>query len=133
MKKEKSFYDKTLAAIVTHIADGALIVDKHGKVLEMNNALQRMTGWLPADVVGKQSCFALFGCRNRDDAPGQEVCCSGFKSPPWPGLNDGGQVIDLVTSTGKKIRARISCAPLPNVGPDAPVAIILVRSHPETS
>ena len=59
MKKEKSFYDKTLAAIVTHIADGALIVDKHGKVLEMNNALQRMTGWLPADVVGKQSCFAL--------------------------------------------------------------------------
>ena len=130
MQEGKSFYEQTLSAIFTYIADGALIVDKQGRVVAINDALQKMTGWRPEEVVGKRTCHALFGCRYQD-ACGQESCCPGFKVPPSPNSQDAYQVMTLVTPQGKTIRAWISCAPLPDMGPESPAAIILVRDVSE--
>jgi len=130
MQEEKSFYEETLSAIFTYIADGALIVDKQGKVVAMNDALQKMTGWRPEEVIGKRTCHALFGCR-RQDTPGEEICCPGFKLPPSSDPEDAYQVMTLVTPEGNTIQAWISCAPLPDMGPNSPAAIILVRDVTE--
>ncbi len=130
MQEGKSFYEQTLSAIFTYIADGALIVDKQGKVVAMNDALQKMTGWRPEEVIGKRTCYALFGCR-RQDTPGEEICCPGFKMPPSPDPQDAYQVMTLVTPNGNTIQAWISCAPLPDMGPESSAAIILVRDVSE--
>ncbi|MBL8132179.1 MAG: PAS domain S-box protein, partial [Anaerolineae bacterium] len=44
---------RRLAAILQHSADGVLIVDARGVVQSINTALERMTGWLSADAVGR--------------------------------------------------------------------------------
>lgn len=130
MQEKKSFYEETLSAIFTYIADGALIVDKQGKVVAMNATLQKMTGWRPEEVIGKRTCHALFGCQ-RQDTPGEEICCPGFRMPPSPDSRDAYQVTTLITPKGKTIQAWISCAPLPDMGPESPAAIILVRDVTE--
>jgi PAS domain S-box-containing protein len=126
MGKGKSFYEQTLSAIFTYIADGALIVDRRGKVVAMNDALQKMMGWQPEEVIGKRTCYALFGCRRQEES-GQEICCPGFTLPSSPDPHDAYQVMMLVTSEGDTVQAWISCAPLPDMGPDSPAALILVR------
>jgi hypothetical protein len=130
MEKEKSFYEQTLSAIFKYIAGGALIVDKEARVLAINDALQKMTGRLPENVVGKKVCYALFGCRCQDSS-GHRICWPGFRSPPSPESNGGYQMIRLVTAAGKKMEVRVTCAPLPNRGPESPIAIVLVQDNTE--
>ena len=129
-QEEKSFYEETLSAIFTYIADGALIVDKQGKIIAMNDALQRMTGWRSEEIIGKRICYALFGCR-RQDISGQDICCPDFRRLPSPDPEDAYKSMTLLTPNGETIRAWISCAPLPDMGPNSPAAIILVRDATE--
>jgi PAS domain-containing protein len=130
MHEGKSFYEQTLSAIFTYIADGALIVDKQGKVVAMNDALQKMTGWRREEVIGKRTCYALFGCRHQGTS-GDEICCPGFKLPSSPDPDDAYQQMSLVTSQGKTVQVWISCAPLPDMGSESPAAIVLVRDVTE--
>lgn len=44
---------KRLAAILQNSADGVMILDAEARVLSINHALERMTGWRAADVVGR--------------------------------------------------------------------------------
>lgn len=44
---------RRLAAILQHSADGVMILDAGVRVLSINHALERMTGWRSADAVGR--------------------------------------------------------------------------------
>jgi len=132
MNKEKSFYEQTLSAIFTYIADGALIVDKQGKIIAINDTLQKMTGWRPEEVIGERTCHVLFGCRCQG-ASGEEICCPGFKFPSSPDPDDAYRQMSLVTSQGKTVQVWISCARLPDMGFESPAAIVLVRGVTEST
>ncbi|MEP7291326.1 MAG: ATP-binding protein [Chloroflexota bacterium] len=43
---------RRLAAILQHSADGVMILDAQGRVLSINHALERMTGWRSDDAAG---------------------------------------------------------------------------------
>jgi PAS domain-containing protein len=131
MDEEKSFYEQTLSAIFTYIPDGTLIVDKQGKVVAINDALQKITGWRPEEVIGKKTCYVLFGCRCRGTSGDEKFCCPYFKMPSSSDVNDVYQQMSLVTSHGKAVQVWISCAPLPDMGPESPAAIVLVRDVTE--
>lgn len=45
---------RRLAAILQHSADGVMILDAQARVLSINHALERMTGWISADAVGRE-------------------------------------------------------------------------------
>jgi signal transduction histidine kinase len=44
---------RRLAAILQHSADGVMILDAQGRILSLNRALERMTGWRSVDAVGR--------------------------------------------------------------------------------
>jgi signal transduction histidine kinase len=44
---------RRLAAILQHSADGVMILDAQARILSMNHALERMTGWRSADASGR--------------------------------------------------------------------------------
>ncbi len=44
---------RRLAAILQHSADGVMILDAQARILSINRALERMTGWRSADAVGR--------------------------------------------------------------------------------
>ncbi|MCZ2095560.1 MAG: PAS domain S-box protein, partial [Anaerolineae bacterium] len=44
---------RRLAAILQHSADGVMILDAQARILSINHALERMTGWASADAVGR--------------------------------------------------------------------------------
>jgi PAS domain S-box-containing protein len=54
-------------AVVEGSASGILVVDARGKVLAMNSAMERLTGWERRDVIG-QSCHHLIGCQQETTA-----------------------------------------------------------------
>jgi len=44
---------RRLAAILQHSADGVMILDAQARILSINHALERMTGWSATDAVGR--------------------------------------------------------------------------------
>jgi two-component system, NtrC family, response regulator HydG len=61
--------------IVDTLQDGVMVVDPHGRVLAVNPAAERLTGYSEAELVGK-SCRVLdcTGCRIIGKGPGERWC-----------------------------------------------------------
>ncbi|MFH0731514.1 MAG: ATP-binding protein [Candidatus Omnitrophota bacterium] len=52
--RQKSFSsEKTLSLVVQSIGDGVIITNRNGKVFRMNPVAEKLTGWQPHDVLGR--------------------------------------------------------------------------------
>jgi PAS domain S-box-containing protein len=93
-------------AVIQASASGILVVDGYGRVVDMNPALERLTGWTLRQVRG-QPCCEVIGCQLAKDA-------NAPKLPPCP-LHTGTQGMDrafieyeLHTHDGKLIPVEAS-------------------------
>lgn len=64
----------TLASIVQNAADGIVLIDDQWRVLLLNPACERLTGWRAAEVVG-QLCSQFLRCHHCDEEPLCENAC----------------------------------------------------------
>lgn len=53
--------------VIGHMADGLLALDPEGRVTALNPAAEALTGWRPAEAVGRPACQVL-GCAGEDAA-----------------------------------------------------------------
>lgn len=49
----KPIYEALFASFMTHTSDGIVIVDLQGKVLDVNQAFERLHGWTREEMIGK--------------------------------------------------------------------------------
>lgn len=64
----------TLASIVQNAADGIALIDDQWRVLLLNPACERLTGWRAEEVVG-QLCSQFLRCHHCDEEPLCENAC----------------------------------------------------------
>lgn len=67
-------------AIFRECPDGILLVDEERKILAMNPALERLTGWRAEEVVGKRECQILFSCCDMEGERISEANCPGLRA-----------------------------------------------------
>jgi PAS domain S-box-containing protein len=62
-------------AVIQASANGILVVDRHGRVVDMNPALERLTGWTLREVRGLPCCDVI-GCQHGEEGEhlGPSLC-----------------------------------------------------------
>ena len=98
-------------AIIDASADGVMLVDAQRKILQVNPAVERLSGWSKTDALGKH-CWEILGCRGEtvDEAAEHERVC-----PIKHALETGSeQSIEMHASSrnGGRRWFSVSCAPL---------------------
>jgi PAS domain S-box-containing protein len=62
-------------AVIQASASGILVIDRHGRVVDMNPALERMTGWTLYQARG-QPCCDVVGCQSAErQDPAESATC----------------------------------------------------------
>lgn len=69
--------DERFREIFEFCPDGLFLIDANGVIQGMNRAMEIMTGWNREEVVGKQQCLLLFGCRRQEGGAICESTCPG--------------------------------------------------------
>jgi diguanylate cyclase (GGDEF)-like protein/PAS domain S-box-containing protein len=69
--------DRLFRKIFEFCPDGLFLVDANGVIQAMNRAMEVMTGWNREEVVGRQQCLLLFGCRHKEGGAICESTCPG--------------------------------------------------------
>lgn len=76
--------DELFREIFEFCPDGLFLVDAKGVIQAMNRAMEVMTGWNREEVVGKQQCLLLFGCRRQEGGAICESTCPGQSTLAHP-------------------------------------------------
>ncbi len=100
-------------AIIDASADGVMLVDAQRRILQINPAVERLSGWPKSEALGKH-CWEILGCRGEtmDEAAEHERVC-----PIKQALETGSeQSIEMYASprNGGRRWFAVSCAPLTN-------------------
>lgn len=62
-KNNELYYERQrLQALFEHTSDGIIIIDELRRVIDINPAAEKLTGWQKEKVIGKISCCQLNGC-----------------------------------------------------------------------
>ncbi|MEW6325365.1 MAG: diguanylate cyclase, partial [Nitrospirota bacterium] len=100
-----------LRAIFEQASDGIAVIDEFRTIIAMNPALERLTGFAAADVVGRAGCRTILACKNVE---GELLCDRGCP---------GGDALDseittpheellLNTASGRAIPVSASFTPM---------------------
>ncbi|HET6371606.1 MAG TPA: diguanylate cyclase [Nitrospiria bacterium] len=95
--------------------DGLLIIDEKRTILEMNPAMERLTGWRAEEVVGRRECQLLFGCSDSNGKCIEEGSCPGLKAT-GNGEPTAYCELGFTTREGKKVTVSASYNPIPYKG-----------------
>ncbi len=71
-----------LPELLWESCDGMMVLDASHRIMAMNPALQRLTGWRARDVIGRHECGWLFGCEDASGCPlaSHPERCPGMKA-----------------------------------------------------
>src|SRR5581483_2539951 len=58
--------DEEMRAVIDHSMDCIVIVDAHGLVKTVNPSMERMLGYAPRDVIGRDIATIIPACRGGD-------------------------------------------------------------------
>jgi diguanylate cyclase (GGDEF)-like protein/PAS domain S-box-containing protein len=60
--------------------DGIMLIDRDRRIVAMNPALEKMTGWRAKEVEGRRKCHLLFSCKGETGENTSCRVCSGLKA-----------------------------------------------------
>lgn len=103
------------ADVVASLADGLYITDLERRIVYWNPAAERITGWRPEDVVGRQ-CLADILCHV--DKDGHQLCgeehCPLHRSMVTGSVGAQEVLVFGLTREGDRVPMRVTTAPLRN-------------------
>jgi|GEM_PF-4546376 len=119
----------TLRAIVHYAADGIVLLDEDMRVLFLNQAAERLTGWRLDEVAGVH-CSAACGCTTQDGRPLTPEECAGhlalsqMENRPWSELK-------FRSKLGASLDVSASHAVIPSLAGEPRRLILVVRDISE--
>jgi PAS domain S-box-containing protein len=105
--------DVTAEAVINSLSDGVYVCDLDRRITYWNEAAVRITGWKPADVVGKH-CFDNVLChidKNNHKLCGEEFCPL-HRSIVTGQLSKVSQLVYALGANGKRIPMEVTVAPI---------------------
>ncbi len=103
---------RAVASLVfEHIEEGVFAADVQGRILEINTAFTRITGYLPEEVIGRTGRIFAAGLQDRHVAESmwQAVLCGSlWRGEVWKRRKDGALfLVDLTVTTIRNAAGRI--------------------------
>ena len=116
-------------AIFINSTDGILLLDGQQRIMAMNPALERMTGWKAHEAMGRP-CSEVLVCRNISGAVICETDCllrralAGTEGMPYLEAT-------LHSRDGRELEIAASVSPIPNPQKGMPFAVCIIRDITE--
>lgn len=132
-----------LRTIFTHTSDGIIVIDEECRVIDLNPAAEKLTGWTAKEVVNSKTCDEMNRCSKSKfdcwNSPAPEGCmnvdcghreCWGKtcleKKISIPHIE-----MCLLRKNGQKIKVAVSYSYIPSVGDERPQVKIVLRDISE--
>ncbi|MFZ7103134.1 MAG: PAS domain S-box protein [Peptococcaceae bacterium] len=132
-----------LKTIFNHTSDGIIVLDEECKILDINPAAEKLTGWRAREVVNSKTCDEMNGCStskeecwNSEDPEGcmnvdcghrecwGKTCLEKKISLPYIEMC-------LLRKNGQKIKIAASYSYIPGVGDERPQVKLVLRDISE--
>jgi PAS domain S-box-containing protein len=117
-----------LLTILASLAEGVIATDRDGKVVRMNPAAERLTGWRAESAVGRLLDEVVF-LRSDSDAPIVELAERALRGEVRA---DGGSWVDLVHRQGTRRPIAFDASPLRTRDGRIEGALVVLRDMTET-
>ena len=113
-----------MEAIISASADGIMVVDGNHRVLAVNPALEKLTGFTAAELLKRQSCAYALGARRADDVFLCDTVC-----PFRQGEDDQVPAVDarIVTKDGRELWVNIAYGPIRNAAGQVEAVVHTIR------
>ena len=100
-------------AIIDASADGLVLVDPQGKILQFNPAAERLSGWQATEALGRH-CWEVFGCRGAtaEEAEEHEQICPLIIASRTDSEQSYAEMHTCLRN-GQRRWLAMSCAPIP--------------------
>lgn len=132
-----------LKTIFHHTSDGIIVIDQEGRILDINPAAEKLTGWEKKDVAGILTCNEMNGC-----SKSKEVCWNLVNPDSCMNVDCGHREcwgkksldkkmsipyveMCLMKKDGQKIKIAASYSYIPEVGKEKPQVEIVLRDISE--
>ncbi|HEY3414886.1 MAG TPA: PAS domain S-box protein [Armatimonadota bacterium] len=100
-----------LGSLFKHSTDAMLLIDQHRRILAMNLAAERLTGFQAREIVGEARCYHLFRCGAEGDVSHGMDCFGVFSSQA--GRIGGCSHFTIHRKDGSGVNISASYSPVP--------------------
>lgn len=100
-----------LGTVFAHSTDAMLLIDQHRRILAMNPAAERLTGFAAREIVGEARCYHLFRCGAEGEASHGMDCFGVFSTQA--GRLGGCSHFTIHRKDGTGVNISASYSPLP--------------------
>lgn len=119
--------EETLATVFAHSVDAMILIDPYRRVLAMNPAAERLTGYRPAEAAAGCRCHHLLCCEGPEGTL-HGVSCPGVSL--GRGIRPAGPArFTLTRRNGERVRVSASYSPLPRPDGAAPLVLVSFREE----
>lgn len=132
-----------LKTIFNHTSDGIVVIDENCKVLDINPAAEKLTGWDKKEVIGNLTCDEMNGCTKN-----KEVCWNSDNTDSCMNVDCGHREcwgktsfekkisipnieMCIIKKDGQKVKVGASYSYIPLVGEEKPQVKIVLRDITE--
>lgn len=117
--------EAALGSIFRHSSDAMLLIDQHRRILAMNPAAERLTGFAAKEIVGEARCYHLFRCGVEGEASHGMDCFGVFSTQN--GHFGGCSHTTVHRKDGSGIPVSASYSPLPRADAHGVYLLISIR------
>lgn len=119
-----------LGSVFAHSVDAMILLDRYRRVLAMNPAAARLTGYAMGDLGGKCRCQQLLHCEG-DAGRIHGTSCSGVQAfREMSALRPAS--ISIERKDGRRVRVSVSYSPIPDPENGGPLMLAAMRRVDET-
>lgn len=116
-----------LGSLFVHSADAMMLIDQHRRILAVNPAAERLTGFAAREIVGEARCYHLFRCGVEGEASHGMDCFGVFSSQA--GHIGGCSHFTIHRKDGTGVNISASYSPLPRADGQGVFMLISFRKE----
>jgi glycine cleavage system H protein len=114
-----------LAAVFAQATDGMMLVDRYRRVLALNPAAERLTGFTTRDLAGECRCQHLLRCQAAEGAL-HGITCAGVQAFRELAARQPG-TISIERKDGRRVRVSVTYSPIQEPGGGETYMLVTMR------